>query len=68
MTIAGRRDHPLPRHDATDGDGSQHTAGADAFCRIRGYIATLRKQARPVLTALELAFIGPPPLPCLQPE
>ena len=43
-------------------------AGADAFCRIRGYIATLRKQARHVLTALELTFTGHPPLPCLAPE
>ena len=43
-------------------------AGADAFCRLRGYISTLRKQARHVLTALELTFLGQPPLPCLLPE
>jgi len=43
-------------------------AGADAFCRLRGYIATLRKQARHVLTALELTLTGHPPLPCLEPE
>ena len=43
-------------------------AGADAFCRIRGYIATLRKQARHVLTALEQTFAGQPPMPALQPE
>jgi transposase len=43
-------------------------AGADAFCRIRGYIATLRKQARHLLTALELTFLGQPPMPCLWPE
>jgi transposase len=42
--------------------------GADAFCRIRSYISTLRKQARQVLTALELTFTGHPPLPCLLPE
>jgi transposase len=42
-------------------------AGADAFCRIRGYVATLRKQARQVLTALELTCLGQPPLPCLVP-
>lgn len=41
-------------------------AGADAFCRIRGYISTLRKQARHVLTALEQTFLGQPPLPALQ--
>lgn len=43
-------------------------AGADAFCRIRGYIATLRKQAQQVLTALELTLAGQPPLPDLLPE
>lgn len=43
-------------------------SGADAFCRIRGYIATLRKQARHVLTALELTFRGQPPMPTLLPE
>lgn len=43
-------------------------AGADAFCRIRGYIATLRKQARHVLTALEQTFQGQPPMPTLLPE
>ena len=42
--------------------------GAEAFCRIRSYISTLRKQARQVLTALELTFTGHPPLPCLLPE
>lgn len=43
-------------------------SGADAFCRIRGYIATLRKQACHVLTALEQTFTGHPPMPDLQPE
>lgn len=43
-------------------------AGADAFCRIRGYLATLCKQARHVLTALQAASAGQPPLPCLLPE
>jgi transposase len=43
-------------------------AGAEAFCRIRSYIATLRKQARQVLTALELTFLGQPPMPGLLPE
>ena len=42
--------------------------GADAFCRIRGYLATLRKQARQVLPALELTLLGQPPLPALQAE
>lgn len=46
----------------------RQASGADAFCRIRGYIATLRKQARHLLTALEQTFLGQPPLPALQPE
>ncbi len=43
-------------------------SGADAFCRIRGYIATLRKQAGQVFAALEQTFLGHPPLPSLLPE
>ena len=43
-------------------------AGADAFCRLRGYISTLRKQAGQVLTTLEQAFLGHPPMPALLPE
>ena len=42
--------------------------GADAFCRIRSYVATLRKQARLLLTALALTLAGQPPLPALAPE
>ena len=35
-------------------------AGAQAFCRIRGYLSTLRKQGVAVLTALEQALVGHP--------
>lgn len=35
-------------------------AGAEAFCRIRSYLSSARKQRRPLLTALELAFKGRP--------
>ena len=42
--------------------------GARAFCRIRGYISTLRKQGLTVLGALKSTFIGTPVLPTLQPE
>ena len=35
-------------------------AGAEAFCRIRGYLSTLRKQGLAVLTALEQALVGHP--------
>jgi transposase len=39
------------------------TPGAEQFCRIRGYISTLRKQGIPVLAALGKAMVGAPPLP-----
>jgi transposase len=42
-------------------------AGADAFCRLRGYVATLRKHAQPLLAALELTLAGQPPLPASLP-
>ncbi|MEL6606416.1 MAG: IS66 family transposase [Cyanobacteria bacterium J06614_10] len=42
--------------------------GARQFCRIRGYISTLRKQGLPVLDALKRTFIGSPVLPSFQPE
>jgi len=38
-------------------------AGAQAFCRIRGYLSTLHKQGMPVLTALEQALVGHPVFP-----
>lgn len=40
-------------------------AGAWDFCRIRGYLSTLRKQGTPLLAALQLALDGSPPLPAL---
>jgi len=39
------------------------TTGAERFCRIRGYISTLRKQRMPILSALGQAIIGYPPMP-----
>jgi transposase len=42
--------------------------GAKIFCRIRGYLSTLRKQGRSVLDALFALFSGHP-IPLLtQPE
>jgi transposase len=38
-------------------------AGAVAFCRIRGYLSTLRKQGLAVLAALEQALVGHPVFP-----
>ena len=42
--------------------------GAREFCRIRGYISTLRKQGLTVLDALKSTFMGSPVVPTLQPE
>ena len=39
--------------------------GAAAFCRIRGYISTLRKQGYNVINALKQTFIGTPTMPAL---
>lgn len=37
--------------------------GASCFCRIRGYISTLKKHEQPVLTCLVRAFDGKPFIP-----
>jgi transposase len=37
--------------------------GADWFCRIRGYISTVRKNDRPVLASIKDAFEGKPFIP-----
>ncbi len=37
--------------------------GADAFARLRGYLATLRKQGQPLLAALQTVFSGRPIYP-----
>ncbi len=42
--------------------------GARKFCRIRGYLSTLRKQGLTVLVALRQAFLNDPVVPALQPE
>ena len=42
--------------------------GAQQFCRIRGYISTLRKQGIQVLHALRLVFMETPLFPSLLPE
>ncbi len=41
------------------------TTGVDRFCRIRGYISTLRKQGMPILSALGKAIAGNPPMPAV---
>ena len=42
--------------------------GAKMFCRIRGYLSTLRKQNQNVLDALIALFLGNPKPLLLQPE
>ena len=39
--------------------------GAERFCRIRGYIATLRKQDVPIFAALSKMIAGAPPVPAI---
>jgi transposase len=41
-------------------------AGATAFCRIRGYLSTLRKQGLHLLNALEATLRGHPVLPSFE--
>lgn len=41
--------------------------GAKIFCRIRGYISTIRKQGANILTALQSVFRGCPLMPQLTP-
>ena len=43
--------------------GFRSEGGATAFCRIRGYLSTLRKQGLPLLAALEATLCGHPILP-----
>jgi transposase len=38
-------------------------AGVTAFCRIRGYLSTLRIQGRALLNALEQVLLGHPIVP-----
>ena len=35
-------------------------AGATAFCHIRSYLSTMRKQGHPMLAALAAVFAGKP--------
>lgn len=45
--------------------GFRRTEGAHYFGRIRGYLATMRKQAQPMLAAIESVFLGHPVVPSL---
>ncbi len=48
--------------------GFRSIEGAQMFCRLRGYISTLRKQGINVLDALRQVFLEAPIFPALQPE
>lgn len=48
--------------------GFRSVEGAQMFCRLRGYISTLKKQGINVLDALTQVFLGNPIFPALQPE
>jgi hypothetical protein len=41
------------------------TPGARAFCRIRSYISTMKKQGHNVIAALKSVFSGTPQLPAV---
>jgi transposase len=45
--------------------GFRSAEGAHYFGRIRGYLSTMRKQAQPMLTAIEHVFLGHPVVPSL---
>jgi transposase len=45
--------------------GFRSQEGAHAFGRIRGYLATMRKQAQPMLEAIENVLLGHPVVPSL---
>lgn len=48
--------------------GFRSREGAQIFCRIRGYLSTLKKQGHNLLNALEQLFLGHPMPLNLQPE
>lgn len=48
--------------------GFRSLEGGEMFCRIRGYISTLRKRGIPILNALRSVFLGEPISPLPQPE
>jgi transposase len=48
--------------------GFRSVEGVQRFCRIRGYLSTLKKQGINSLDALTQVFLGTPFFPNLQPE
>ena len=46
--------------------GFRSEDGATAFCRLRSYLSTMRKQGQSVLSALEHVFRGKPLCPQIE--
>jgi transposase len=59
----GERDIRMAKVKQKVSGSFRTTAGAEQFCRIRGYISTVRKHGVNVLDALKRAFEGTPFLP-----
>lgn len=57
------RDIRMPKLKQKTSGCFRTVTGAESFCTIRSYLATLRKQGRNVFHALTLAFQGDPPDP-----
>jgi len=57
------RDIRMPKLKQKTSGCFRTVTGAESFCTIRSYLATLRKQGRNVFHALTLAFQGQPPDP-----
>ena len=57
------RDIRMPKLKQKTSGCFRTVTGAESFCTIRSYLATLRKQGRNVFHALTIAFQGHPPNP-----
>jgi hypothetical protein len=60
------RGHRMLKVKGKVSGGFRSAAGAAQFCRIRGYISTLRKQGISVLAGLTSVFTGQPLMPRLE--
>jgi transposase len=59
----GERDIRMAKLQTKISGGWRTLAGAQAFCKVRSYIATARKQGINALGALRDAFVGNPWIP-----